>query len=123
MNKSLISIILAALFFSACATNKGGYKNEDQIVNRLVGMTVTELVQKLGSPTETMDLGDAGRSLSYRGTTEGLTGGECRISVIVQGGVVTSANIYSKDRSWVSFPMGGCESVIKNLDRRVSNPK
>lgn len=111
---SVVAALLLVL--SSCATNRGGFKSEDEIVNRLVGMSITELVQKLGAPTETIDMGDAGRSMSYRGTTEGLTGGQCSISVVVQGGIVTSANAFANDRSWISFPMGSCASIIQNLD-------
>lgn len=112
----IINVLVLSLMIASCATNRGGFKTEDQIVNRLVGMSVTELVQRLGAPTQSVDLGEAGSSLSYRGTTEGLTGGQCAISVMVQGGIVTTANVYAQDRSWVSFPMGSCASIMKNLE-------
>ena len=110
----VIFILGAAL--TGCSTNKGGYTNADQVSEKLVGKTVSNLVRILGAPTESIDLGEAGRSITYRAITEGLTGGSCRISLMVQGGVVTSTNVFSSDRSFVSFPMGGCESLIKQLD-------
>lgn len=100
----------------ACSTNKGGYTSADKVSERFMGMTINEVVKLLGAPTESIDLGDAGRSITYDANTGGITGGSCRISLMVQGGVVTSANVFSSDRSFVSFPMGGCEALIKDLD-------
>jgi hypothetical protein len=108
------SIVGTALV--GCSTNKGGYTTADQVSDRLVGKTVSDIVKVLGAPTDSIDLGNAGRSITYRATTDGVTGGSCRISLLVQGGVVTSANVFSSDRSFISFPMGGCEALVKQLD-------
>ena len=114
--KRLLGILAALLVVTACSTNKGGYTSADQVSDRLVGMTISHVVKVLGAPTESIDLGDAGRSITYRADTAGVTGGNCRISLMVQGGVITSANVFSSDRSFISFPMGGCEALIRQLD-------
>tara|TARA_X000000950_G_C13896504_1_gene653028 strand:- start:955 stop:1314 length:360 start_codon:yes stop_codon:yes gene_type:complete len=113
--KLYVKFSFVILFVIGCSTNKGGYKNADEVSNRLVGMTISELVSIMGAPTNSIDLGEGGKSITFEGFTGGPTGGTCRISLVVKGGIVTSANVFSSDRSFISFPMGGCESLIKQL--------
>lgn len=112
-----VLLLTAVLFGSnACASNRGGYTTADEAAARLVGMSLAEVATRLGAPTEKMDIDDAGQVISYRDETAGATGGSCRVSLTVNNGVVTSASVLSFDRSPLTFPLGGCQSVIAHLD-------
>ena len=102
------------LFTSSCATNPGGYTNEQQISNRLVGMSKEEVVSSLGAPTQTAQAGGA-ESWTYIGYSGGLTGGECRITITLLKDRVANAVVNADDRSWVAAPLGSCKNLLKNF--------
>lgn len=114
MNKLIL--VMAAFLVTACAANPHGYQNTDQISERLVGMSATELVAKLGEPSQTTQYGEGAKSMSFRRETKGLTGGQCDISVVVHVSAVYSATVSAKGSSWFSNPLDACLSLIKNLD-------
>ena len=109
-------IILLAATLSSCATNRGGYTNSSDVVNRLNQLTETEVAMKLGAPTEKADLSDGGSVWTYRDKVKGVTGGECTVSVVIKNGHVISSTITARDRSRVSFPLGSCVNILSNLD-------
>lgn len=99
-----------------CATNAGGYRTEETVSARLMEMSESEVAMRMGAPTDKTVLSDGKVLWSYRDDAEGLTGGECTVSMVIEGGEVVSANVVARDRSFVSFPMGSCQNLIGNLD-------
>jgi outer membrane protein assembly factor BamE (lipoprotein component of BamABCDE complex) len=53
------------MFVMSCSTNKGGYTNADEVSNRLVGMTISELVSIMGAPTNSIDLVKVGKRITF----------------------------------------------------------
>lgn len=111
-----IRVMMIALLVTGCAANSHGYQNTDQITAHIIGMPLAELVDKLGEPRDTLQYGEGAKSMSFRLKTKGLTGGECNITVVAQGGRVQSANVSAKGKSWLSDPLDSCLSLIQNLD-------
>ena len=109
------SWILAFIALSSCTTSKGGYTKASEVERRLIGMTDTEVVSVLGAPENEVQL-SRGRSWTYRDEVKTLSGGECRISVTLQGGKVVAATVNHNDLSPVSFPLGACQKILRNLD-------
>lgn len=111
-----------AILMTACTANPHGYKNTEQIAQRLVGMSANELVSKLGSPIDTVQFGEGAKSLSFRQETGGLTGSLCTISVIVHDHTVYSANVTAERQSWIADPMKACLLLIQPLDTEKTAP-
>lgn len=109
------AILVAALALSACSTNKGGYKTEEAVEARIMGMTKEEVLIDLGPPDERVDLGNGKESHRYKSAVGGLTGGECTLSIVFQGEKPTRATLSANDRSWVSFPLGSCTKILQTL--------
>ena len=99
-----------------CATNKGGYKEESSVERKLMQLSDVEVVSKLGAPTEKMQVNKSTKVWTYRSDDDFINGGKCTISVTIQGKKVIAASVNSQDRSWVSFPLGACASIIGNLE-------
>lgn len=93
--KSLL-LILFFLCVAACSSNRGAYKTEKEIENRLVGMTELNLATRIGSPTERNKLSDGTDVWTYRDDAEGLTGGECTVTLVLQEGVAISASVVAR---------------------------
>lgn len=111
-----ILIVMFVLLLAACASNRGGYTEAKSVENRLNQLSESELAMKLGAPTEKVQLTDGSMVWTYRDKSEGLTGGECTISVVMKNGRVMSSTVTARDRSWVSYPLGSCVNIIANLD-------
>ena len=109
-------LLIAVILMLGCSSNKGGYTSPDEVVYRLKQLTESELAIKLGSPTQRVALSDGSETWTYRDDSEGLTGGECVVTVLVNSSKVTDASISARDRSWVSFPLGSCANILGNLD-------
>jgi major membrane immunogen (membrane-anchored lipoprotein) len=109
--------VVAAVLLASCATNEGGFTKSSDVEARLVGMPELELAQKLGAPTEQANLSDGTTIWTYRSNDDFLNGGKCTVSVTIKDHSVASAKVLAQDRSWVSFPLGSCASIIGKLDR------
>ena len=113
--RALTSIIMSALMLAGCATNQGGYTKPDQVVNRLKQLSEPEVAMMLGAPTEKVELSDGSQTWTYRDDSEGLTGGECTISLVIKAAKVTNAMVTARDKSWVSYPLGSCQNILAHL--------
>jgi hypothetical protein len=111
-----ILLIIFSLILAGCATNQGGYTKPDQVVNRLKQLSESEVAMMLGAPTEKVELSDGSQTWTYRDDSEGLTGGECTISLVIKAAKVTNAMVTARDRSWVSYPLGSCQNILANLN-------
>jgi hypothetical protein len=105
------------LGLASCATNEGGYTTSNAVEARLLGMTELEVVTQPGAPTEQVSLSGGIKAWTYRtgGDDYDLTSGKCTVSMTLQSGKVVTAKVFSKDRSWISFPMGACSPIIGRL--------
>lgn len=108
--------ILSVMSFSGCATNAGGYSSSGEVEDRLMGMPKSELAMVLGAPTERAEISENSEVWTYRVHTEGLTGGQCDVSVTIKNDRVESSRIAARDRSPVAAPLGSCSSLIGSLD-------
>ncbi len=101
----------------SCATNEGGYRTPNAVESRLLGMTELEIVTQLGAPTDQINLSDGTKAWTYRSGADDydLTAGRCAVSLTLQNGKVIAAKVNARDRSWISFPMGACSSIIGRL--------
>jgi hypothetical protein len=58
---------------------------------------------------------DKRESWRYESEVGGLTGGECTLSLVLEGGKVVKAKLSANDLSWISFPLGSCTKIIQTL--------
>ena len=114
--RTLSLMIISVLFLGGCATNQGGYTKPDQVVNRLKQLSEAEVAMMLGAPTEKVELSDGSQTWTYRDDSEGPTGGECTISVLIKESKVINAMVTARDKSWVSYPLGSCQNILANLN-------
>lgn len=111
-----ILLVFITIVISSCASNRGGYTKSSDVERRLNQLTEADVATKLGAPTDKAKLDDGGSVWTYRDKSEGLTGGECTVSLVIKQGHVVSSTVTARDRSWVSFPLGSCENILSNLD-------
>ena len=116
ISKRILVFLVLGLVSTGCATNAGGYRSASAVQERLTGMTVEELSMKLGAPTQAMQISKSSEVWTYRAHSDGLTGGQCVISVTIKHGMVVSALVNKTDRSPLAAPLGSCSSVIAGLD-------
>ena len=109
-------VTVSAALFTACATNQAGYTEPDEVTARLNQLDETEVIMMMGAPTEVMELSDGVKAWTYRDDIDGLTGGECAITVVIKDQQVIRANVAARDASWVSFPLGSCKNLLANLN-------
>lgn len=107
---------MLVLFLPACASNKGGYTKANNVENRLNQLSAPEVAIKLGAPSGNVQLTDGSTVWTYRDNPEGLSGGQCTISVVIKNDRVISSTVTASDRSWVAYPLGSCVNLIANLD-------
>ena len=106
MKKQTLAIVM--IFVVGCATNKQGYKTEEAVENQLIGMTKTEVLIDLGPPHKKAVIDESIESWRYQAEVGGLSGGECTLSIVFEGDIVSQAKLSANDLSWVSFPLGAC---------------
>lgn len=108
-------LLILALLFVGCATNKGGYRTEQSVENQLMRMTKEEVLVDLGPPAKKTTLDEDRESWRYESEVGGLTGGECTLSILFSGEKVNQAKLSANDLSWLSFPLGSCTKIIQTL--------
>ncbi|MCH8347229.1 MAG: hypothetical protein IH901_01840 [Proteobacteria bacterium] len=111
-------IFLFPVFLASCASNDAGIKKESQLERYLVGFSQEELVAYLGAPTQDQTLSNGKQVWTYRDDAEGLTGGECTLTLIFNNGITENVTVLSRDWSPLSFPMGGCQNIIGRIPRK-----
>ena len=79
MLKKVFCLSLLAFVISGCTTNKGGYKTEQAVENRLLGMSRADVLIDLGPPTKKTVIDSKVQSWRYESEVGGLTGGECTL--------------------------------------------
>lgn len=109
-------IIIFSFVIFGCATNQGGYKNSSEVVQRLKQLSEAEVAMMLGAPTQKIELSDGSQTWTYRDKSDGLTGGECKVSLTIKNERVVNAIVTARDRSWVSYPLGSCQNILANLN-------
>jgi hypothetical protein len=110
-----LTLAMLMIFITGCATNKQGYRTEEAVENQLIGMTKTEVLIDLGPPHKKAVLDENIESWRYQAEVGGLTGGECTLSIVIEGDTVSQAKLSANDLSWVSFPLGSCTPIIQTL--------
>jgi len=115
MRKALVAGIVSLGLLTGCSTNQGGYTKSADVERRLMQLSDVELVNKLGAPTDELQVNANSKVWTYRSDDDFINGGKCTVSVTVTGGEIVSASVNSQDRSWISFPLGACASIIGNL--------
>lgn len=113
--RTFLTIFLAG-FVVGCATNQGGYTKPEEVASRLKQLSEAEVAMMLGAPTEKVALSDGSQTWTYRDDSEGLTGGECTVSIIIKDSKVIKAMVTARDKSWLSYPLGSCQNILANLN-------
>jgi hypothetical protein len=108
-------LLLSALLVVGCASNKGGYRTESAVEQKLMTMNKDELLIDLGPPHKKVKIDGERESWRYESEVGGLTGGECTLSILFKGEKVTQAKLSANDLSWVSFPLASCSKIIQTL--------
>ena len=112
----IFGFIGGCIILIGCASNPGGYKSEGAVEHRLTGMSEAQIATKLGAPTQRVRLSSGGESWTYRDTAGCLKGGDCTVGLVIKNGIVQSASVTARDRSFLSFPLGSCQNLLCNLD-------
>jgi outer membrane protein assembly factor BamE (lipoprotein component of BamABCDE complex) len=113
-----IAVAAGAISLACCATNEGGYRTSSAVEARLMGMNEAEVATLLGAPTEQVALAGGMKSWTYRSGADDydVTAGRCTVALTIQGGKVITAKVTARDRSFISFPLGSCSSIIGRLN-------
>ena len=110
-----IVMLLLVVFVYGCASNKGGYRTESAVEQKLMTMSKDEVLIDLGPPHKKTKIDDERESWRYESEVGGLTGGECTLSILFKGEKVSQAKLSANDLSWVSFPLASCSKIIQTL--------
>ena len=113
--KLLLFILTLSLF--SCATNKGGFRTEEDVELQIFRMTMDEILADLGNPDDKVVLSNGNESWRYESEVGGLTGGECTLTILFSGETVKDVKLSANDLSWVSWPLGSCTKIIQTLKR------
>jgi|SRR3990172_3023597 len=108
-------VLMLAVFVAGCTSNKGGYRTESAVEQKLMTMTKDEVLIDLGPPHKKAKIDDARESWRYESEVGGLAGGECTLSILFKGEKVEQAKLSANDLSWVSFPLASCSKIIQTL--------
>jgi len=107
--------IFLMLCMCGCASNKKGYRTESSVEQRLMTMNKDEILIDLGPPHKIVKINEHQESWRYESEVGGLTGGECTLSILLNGEKVSQAKLSTNDLSWVSFPLASCSRIIQTL--------
>src|SRR5690606_11149216 len=116
----LISILVIAVFLFACASVPSGYTTSEEVEAALKGKNKEFVVTTIGAPNSRIHVEDNIESWTYTSFASGLTGGECKMTVTFVGDSVAKTVLNAADRSWVSYPLGSCRNLLKDLKNPVS---
>ncbi|MCB1939992.1 MAG: hypothetical protein KDF24_04950 [Rhodocyclaceae bacterium] len=108
-------LLLSILLVVGCASNKGGYRAEAAVEQKLMTMNKDEVLIDLGPPHKKVKIDEERESWRYESEVGGLAGGECTLSILFKGEKVVQAKLSANDLSWVSFPLASCSKIIQTL--------
>lgn len=108
-------VLFLTMFMVGCASNKGGYRTESAVEQKLMTMNKDEVLIDLGPPHKKVKIDDERESWRYESEVGGLAGGECTLSILFKGEKVAQAKLSANDLSWVSFPLASCSKIIQTL--------
>jgi hypothetical protein len=111
----LISILVIAVFLFSCASVPSGYTTSEEVEAALQGKSKEFVVTTIGAPNSRIQVEDNIESWTYTSFASGLTGGECKMTVTFVGDSVVKTVLNAADRSWVSYPLGSCRNLLKDL--------
>lgn len=114
--KKVLLVLLMLTPLANCSSNAGGYTNTADVEKRLIGMSESTLATTLGAPNSQTKLSNGAAAWTYRVNDPSVTGGMCTVTTVLNNGFVTDATVISRDRSWVSFPLGACAQLLARLD-------
>jgi hypothetical protein len=110
-----IIALITFIFLAGCSSNPSGYTSTEQIDTLLKDKNKEFIVSKFGAPNERLELSNSIESWTYKSFASGLTGGNCNMSITFVNEKVKTVIINAHDRSWVSYPLGSCVNLFKNL--------
>ncbi|MDH5800346.1 MAG: hypothetical protein OEZ68_06025 [Gammaproteobacteria bacterium] len=108
-------VISLTILMVGCASNKGGYRTESAVEQKLMTMNKDEVLIDLGPPHKKVKIDEERESWRYESEVGGLAGGECTLSILFKGEKVAQAKLSANDLSWVSFPLASCSKIIQTL--------
>jgi len=111
----LISIVVIAVLLFSCASIPSGYTSPEEVEAALKGKSKAFVVTAIGAPNSRVQVEKNIESWTYTSFASGLTGGECKMTVTFVGDSVTKTVLNAADRSWVSYPLGSCRNLLKDL--------
>ncbi len=113
MKQSIRFMILLAL--TSCATNSGGYKKSSDVEKRLFSMTAEQVMIDLGKPRYITEIGEYSKVWKYYDQPDGLSGGSCEITLIVEAGTIVKADVVSEGKASIFYPLEPCRNLLANL--------
>ena len=116
LRTSTLFLLTATVSIAGCATNAGGYRSTDAIVERLKQMDKAEIALKLGAPTQRVAVDELRETWTYDSALVSVIGGQCKISISFEGDAVKDALVNAFDYSPLAAPMGSCAQIIRALD-------
>ena len=111
----LISFCVVFLFLSSCSSVPSGYTSPEQVEAALQGKNKEFIVTKIGAPNSRIQVDENIESWTFTSFASGLTGGTCKMTVTFVGDYVKKTVLNAGDRSWVSYPLGSCKNLLKDL--------
>lgn len=112
--KHLFTLIFSIFLFS-CTSVPSGYTTSEEVEAALKGKNKEFVVTTIGAPNSRIQVAENVESWTYNSFASGLTGGECKMTVTFVGDLVKKTVVNAADRSWVSYPLGSCRNLLKDL--------
>lgn len=111
----LFCVLLGSLFLISCSSVPSGYTSPDQVEAALKGKSKEFVVSTIGAPNSRIQVDENIESWTFTSFASGLTGGTCKMTVTFVGDSVEKTVVNAGDRSWVSYPLGSCKNLLKDL--------